>query len=128
MNPLTDFYRNVTYFDNYDENSFVGRWIDYGEWSDDEYWKLEKSLLAIAKKYKLKKKISQEILIGLMRIIDLLMVSNWELFPINPVNCKYKDADIYDRFERLKFLISYIFQEDNDFKKYEFAYTPPIDE
>ena len=49
MNDLKDFYRNITYCEEYDENSFIGKWLDYGEWADDEYWKLEQSLLKIAK-------------------------------------------------------------------------------
>ena len=51
MNDLKDFYRNITYCEEYDENSFIGKWLDYGEWADDEYWKLEQSLLKIAKIY-----------------------------------------------------------------------------
>ena len=47
MNDLKDFYRNITYCEEYDENSFIGKWLDYGEWADDEYWKLEQSLLKI---------------------------------------------------------------------------------
>ncbi|HDR1486936.1 TPA: hypothetical protein QB445_002073, partial [Pasteurella multocida] len=52
MNELLDFYRNITFFEEYDENSFIGRWLDYSEWNDKEYWKLEKDLLKIAQMYR----------------------------------------------------------------------------
>ena len=34
MNDLKDFYRNITYCEEYDENSFIGKWLDYGEWAE----------------------------------------------------------------------------------------------
>ncbi|MFQ1023866.1 Imm41 family immunity protein [Avibacterium paragallinarum] len=52
MKNLLNFYRNVTCFEEYDENSFIGRWLDYSEWDDEEYWKLEKDLLKIAYEYR----------------------------------------------------------------------------
>lgn len=70
------FYRNVTYSRLYDENSFIGRWLDYSEWNDDEYWKLEKDLINIAITYKNTKLIKQDILIRIMRIIELLIIPN----------------------------------------------------
>ena len=122
MNDLKDFYRNITYCEEYDENSFIGKWLDCGEWADDEYWKLEQSLLKIAKIYNSNKLVPQDILVGIMRIVELLMVPNWTLFSINPIDCKNKQADIYDRFERVKVLLSSLFMNDIDFKDYDFNY------
>ena len=84
MNDLKDFYRNITYCEEYDENSFIGKWLDYGEWADDEYWKLEQSLLKIAKIYNSNKLVPQDILVGIMRIVELLMVPDSTLFSSNP--------------------------------------------
>lgn len=78
MDKFFDFYRNVTYFPEYDENSFIGRWLDYCEWNDDEYWKLEASLLAISYEYKKDGELPTHILQGIMRIIGLMIIPNWK--------------------------------------------------
>ncbi|ACA31402.1 immunity 41 family protein [Histophilus somni] len=109
MAEYADFYRNVTYSRLYDENSFIGRWLDYSEWNDDEYWKLEKDLINIAITYKNTKLIKQDILIGIMRIIELLIIPNWDSFTLLT---KY-NSDIYDRYERFKYIISKIFTDEN---------------
>ncbi|HDR0715059.1 TPA: hypothetical protein QB221_002190, partial [Pasteurella multocida] len=83
MNELLDFYRNITFFEEYDENSFIGRWLDYSEWNDKEYWKLEKDLLKIAQMYRTTNEVFPDILIGVMRIIELLMIPNWNSFIIS---------------------------------------------
>lgn len=109
MVEYADFYRNVTYSRLYDENSFIGRWLDYSEWNDDEYWKLEKDLINIAITYKNTKLIKQDILIGIMRIIELLIIPNWDSFTLLTKD----NSDIYDRYERFKYIISKIFTDEN---------------
>ncbi|UOO80755.1 immunity 41 family protein [Uruburuella testudinis] len=123
MSNFKDFYRNITYYTEYNEDSFIGKWLDYGAWDDNEYWKLEQDLLEISKKYNEEKFLPQDILIGIMRIVELLMVPNWQLFSINSVNCKNTEADIYDRFERIKVLLSSLFMEDIKFEHYDFNYS-----
>ncbi len=112
MKELNDFYRNVTYFEEYDENSFIGRWLDYSEWNDKEYWKLEKSLLKIADIYNKEGSVSKDILVGVMRIIELLLVPDWMVF-------KVKDNNIYDRFDRFKYVLSKLFSNEQ-IKLYDF--------
>ncbi|MDY4279535.1 MAG: immunity 41 family protein [[Pasteurella] mairii] len=123
MDKLHDFYRNVTYFKQYDENSFIGRWLDYSEWNDVEYWKLENSLLEISNIYKIDKNIPVDILMGVMRIIQLLIVPNWVDFKVS----NSENADIYDRYERFKYMISMLFSEDN-IETRGFFYDPPLEE
>ncbi|MCK3655914.1 hypothetical protein A4G19_09115 [Pasteurellaceae bacterium Macca] len=106
MNDIFDFYRNVTFFKEYDVNSFIGRWLDYSEWNDVEYSKLERDLLKIAYAYREKNEIHQDILVGVMRIIELLMVPDWRVFIIES---NTNDTDIYDRYERFKYIISVLF-------------------
>lgn len=108
MEKYMDFYRNVTYSRLYDENSFIGRWLDYSEWNDDEYWKLEKDFLNIATTYRNTKLVEQDVLIGIMRIIELLIIPSWDSFTI------FTDdkSDIYDRYERFKYIISKIFSDE----------------
>ncbi|WKS98709.1 immunity 41 family protein [Gallibacterium salpingitidis] len=120
MDKLYDFYRNITYFEQYDENSFIGRWLDYSEWNDVEYWKLEKSLLEISNMYRIEKNVSTDILMGIMRIIQLLIVPNWNDF--KPSNIK--NGSIYDRYERFKYIISMLFSESN-IETRGFFYDPP---
>lgn len=108
MDKLYDFYRNVTYFEEYDDLSFIGRWLDFSEWNDNEYCKLEKSLLEISCIYKEDKQIPSHILMGVMRIIQLLMVSDWEGFKISDAD----NSDIYDRYERFKYIISMLFSDE----------------
>ncbi|WP_065236993.1 immunity 41 family protein [Gallibacterium genomosp. 3] len=120
MDKLYDFYRNITYFEQYDENSFIGRWLDYSEWNDVEYWKLEKSLLEISNMYRIEKNVSTDILMGIMRIIQLLIVPNWNDF--KPSNIK--NGSIHDRYERFKYIISMLFSESN-IETRGFFYDPP---
>ncbi|WP_324682396.1 immunity 41 family protein [Bibersteinia trehalosi] len=109
MEKYMDFYRNVTYSRLYDENSFIGRWLDYSEWNDDEYWKLEKDFLNIAITYRKTKLVEQDVLIGIMRIIELLIIPSWDSFTI------FTDgkSDIYDRYERFKYIISKMFADEH---------------
>ncbi|QLB15305.1 hypothetical protein A6B39_07465 [Mannheimia granulomatis] len=123
MDKLHDFYRNVTYFEEYDENSFIGRWLDYLEWNDVEYWKLESSLLEISNIYRVEKNIPQDILMGVMRIIQLLIVPNWVDFKVSDS----EDFNIYDRYERFKYMISMLFSGEN-IETRGFFYEPPSEE
>ncbi|MFQ1013841.1 Imm41 family immunity protein [Avibacterium paragallinarum] len=107
MKNLLNFYRNITFFKEYDENSFIGRWLDYSEWDDEEYWKLEKDLLKIAYKYRKTHIAHQDILIGIMRIIQLLIIPDWNVFIVSNKD----DMNIYDRYERFKYIISIIFTD-----------------
>lgn len=120
MDKLHDFYRNVTYSKQYDENSFIGRWLDCSEWNDVEYWKLEKSLLEISNIYKIEQNIPSDILMGVMRIIQLLIVPSWADFKVSNSN----EADIYDRYERFKYMISMLFSGE-DIETKGFFYDPP---
>ena len=45
MCEFKDFRRNIPCFEEYDENSFIGKWYDDGVWDDEEYWKLENDLI-----------------------------------------------------------------------------------
>lgn len=117
MKELYNFYRNITYFEEYDENSFIGIWLDYSVWNDDEYWKLEDSLLLIAELYRNNGVVSQDILLGVMRIIQILMVPHWDSFI-----CVDNDGcNIYDRYERFKYIISILFSDD-EIKRQGFFY------
>lgn len=120
MSELFNFYRNITFFEEYDENSFIGRWLDYSEWNDIEYWKLECDLLKIAYIYRSKNEINQDFLIGIMRIIELLMIPDWSVFIISSND---KNIDIYDRYERFKYIISIIFTN-KDIVLDNFFYLP----
>lgn len=121
MNDLCNFYRNVTYFEEYDEQSFIGRWLDYSEWNDVEYYKLEDDLLKIAYTYRTTNEIHQEVLMGIMRIVELLMVPDWLEFIITSDD---KSIDIYDRYERFKYIISVIFTH-KEIRLDSFFYSPP---
>ncbi|MGC6326734.1 Imm41 family immunity protein [Pasteurella multocida] len=123
MNELLDFYRNITFFEEYDENSFIGRWLDYSEWNDKEYWKLEKDLLKIAQMYRTTNEVFPDILIGVMRIIELLMIPNWNSFIIS----NSESFDIYDRYERFKYIISILFNN-KDVRLDGFSYTEKNDD
>ncbi|WP_026212766.1 Imm41 family immunity protein [Faucicola boevrei] len=122
MNDFFDFYRNVTFSQNYDENSFIGKWIDYSIWSDEEYLKLENSLLNIQKEYPYPNDLPREIVVCLFRIIELMIVPNWLDFNIEKSNPN-DSSDIFDRFERLK-VISWCILSGNDIKEIEFGYNP----
>ncbi|HEZ3700382.1 TPA: hypothetical protein WIA18_002132, partial [Neisseria meningitidis] len=51
MCEFKDFRRNIPCFEEYDENSFIGKWYDDGVWDDEEYWKLENALIEVRRKY-----------------------------------------------------------------------------
>lgn len=50
MCEFKDFRRNIPCFEEYDENSFIGKWYDDGVWDDEEYWKLENDLIEVRRK------------------------------------------------------------------------------
>jgi len=125
---LEDLRRNITYLNEYDEKSFIGLWIDDGVWSDVEYWKLEKDLLKIINHNNEKNCIQTHILGYVMRVIQLMMVSNWENFSIFDEHEKYTlnedwgEPDIFDRYERFKYVIGVLFDKKNDLDNIEFGY------
>ena len=45
MCEFNDFRRNIPCFEEYYENSFIGKQYDDGVWDDEEYWKLENDLI-----------------------------------------------------------------------------------
>ncbi|HEM8710281.1 Imm41 family immunity protein [Acinetobacter baumannii] len=122
------FYQNITYCDNYDPMSFIGLWLDYGVWSDIEYWKLEKDLLAINQFYSEGLMIPNEISRGLMRIIQIMMVSDWQDFAILEEGKKYTlnddwgHPDIFDRYERFKYILGVFYDKDVNLSNIEFGY------
>lgn len=122
MCNILDFYRNVTFSESYDENSFIGKWIDESTWSDREYVKLEQSILDIQKKYSYPTDIPREIIAFLYRIIELMMVPNWLDFNIEKSNID-DESDILDRFERFKVVISCVLSGE-DINEIEFGYNP----
>lgn len=111
MESILDFYRNITYFSTYDENSFIGRFLDYFEWDDKEYWKLEKDLIKISIYYKQHGWVPQDVLIGLTRIMQIICIPNWDVVSI--YNNSNYSADIYDRYERIKYVLSMLFQHED---------------
>ncbi len=113
MFEFHDLQRNVTFWEGYDENSFIGKWVDDGIWSDKEYWKLENDLLRIKKKHPYPKDIPREIVAGIFRINELLMVSNWTLFEIESSPWLSDEVNIYDRFERFKVMVRCLFLGEN---------------
>ena len=122
------FYQNVTYSDTFDSESFIGLWLDYGVWSDIEYWKLEKDLLVINEFYSEDMIIPNDISCGLMRIIQIMMVSNWESFTILEKSKKYTLNDdwghptIFDRYERFKYIIGNFYHKNINLSSVEFGY------
>ncbi|HFC6846710.1 TPA: Imm41 family immunity protein, partial [Neisseria meningitidis] len=65
MCEFKDFRRNIPCFEEYDENSFIGKWYDDGVWDDEEYWKLENDLIEVRKKYPYPMDIPRDIVIGI---------------------------------------------------------------
>lgn len=122
MSDFFDFYRNVTFSQYYDVNSFVGKWVDDGVWSDEEYVKLEKSLLNIQKEYPYPNDLPREMVVCLFRVIELMIVSNWLNFDIEKNNSN-DSSDIFDRFERFKVVISCVLSGE-DINEIEFGYNP----
>ncbi|EMS2310001.1 immunity 41 family protein, partial [Neisseria gonorrhoeae] len=121
MCELKNFRRNITYFEGYDENSFIGKWYDDGVWDDEEYWKLENDLIEVRRKYPYPMDIPRDIVIGIGTIIEFLMVPNWKLFEIKASPWLPDSVGINERYERLKTMLRYIFTE-KDIVNVQFDY------
>lgn len=122
---LENLKRNVTYLDEYDEKSFIGFWLDDNAWSDIEYWKLEEDLLKIRHL----DDISFEDLSDVMRIVQLMFVPNWNDFTIMKEHEQFtlnKDweeiPNISDRFERLIYVLGFLFNPNREPDLSDFAY------
>ena len=111
MCEFKDFRRNIPCFEEYDENSFIGKWYDDGVWDDEEYWKLENALIEVRRKYPYPMDIPRDIVIGIGTIIDFLMVPNWKLFTIKSSPWLPKSVKINERYERFRVMLRYIFTE-----------------
>nr|WP_101123447.1 immunity 41 family protein [Neisseria meningitidis] len=111
MCEFKDFRRNIPCFEEYDENSFIGKWYDDGVWDDEEYWKLENALIEVRRKYPYPMDIPRDIVIGIGTIIEFLMVPNWKLFTIKSSPWLPDSVGINERYERLKTMLRYIFTE-----------------
>ncbi|EOC42999.1 hypothetical protein NM2000175_0418 [Neisseria meningitidis 2000175] len=111
MCEFKDFRRNIPCFEEYDENSFIGKWYDDGVWDDEEYWKLENALIEVRRKYPYPMDIPRDIVIGIGTIIEFLMVPNWKLFEIKASPWLPDSVGINERYERLKTMLRYIFTE-----------------
>ncbi|WP_127224940.1 immunity 41 family protein [Neisseria meningitidis] len=121
MCEFKDFRRNIPCFEEYDENSFIGKWYDDGVWDDEEYWKLENDLIEVRKKYPYPMDIPRYVVIGIGTIIDFLMVPNWKLFEIKASPWLPDSVGINERYERLKTMLRYIFTE-KDIVNVQFDY------
>ncbi|HGJ8599148.1 TPA: immunity 41 family protein [Neisseria gonorrhoeae] len=121
MCEFKDFRRNIPCFEEYDENSFIGKWYDDGVWDDEEYWKLENDLIEVRRKYPYPMDIPRDIVIGIGIIIDFLMVPNWKLFEIKASPWLPDSVGINERYERLKTMLRYIFTE-KDIVNVQFDY------
>ncbi|KAB1859944.1 hypothetical protein F4W09_02140 [Acinetobacter tandoii] len=126
-----NFNRNITFLGEgiYDPNSFIGLWLDYCVWSDLEYWKLEKDLLSINFHYPKNTPIPRNVLWGVMRITQLMIVSDWDNFSILKEHELYTvDEDwgiptIYDRYERFKYVLGILFTDETDLDHINFGYS-----
>ncbi|EPH7779962.1 immunity 41 family protein [Neisseria gonorrhoeae] len=121
MCEFKDFRRNIPCFEEYDENSFIGKWYDDGVWDDEEYWKLENDLIEVRRKYPYPMDIPRDIVIGIGTIIEFLMVPNWKLFTIKSSPWLPDSVGIHERYERLKTMLRYIFTE-KDIVNVQFDY------
>ena len=121
MCEFKDFRRNIPCFEEYDENSFIGKWYDNGVWDDEEYWKLENDLIEVRRKYPYPMDIPRYVVIGIGTIIDFLMVPNWKLFEIKASPWLPDSVGINERYERLKTMLRYIFTE-KDIVNVQFDY------
>ncbi|EMR8834582.1 immunity 41 family protein [Neisseria gonorrhoeae] len=121
MCEFKDFRRNIPCFEEYDENSFIGKWYDDGVWDDEEYWKLENDLIEVRRKYPYPMDIPRDIVIGIGTIIEFLMVPNWKLFTIKSSPWLPDSVGINERYERLKTMLRYIFTE-KDIVNVQFDY------
>ncbi|EMU4245360.1 immunity 41 family protein [Neisseria gonorrhoeae] len=111
MCEFKDFRRNIPCFEEYDENSFIGKWYDDGVWDDEEYWKLENDLIEVRRKYPYPMDIPRDIVIGIGTIIEFLMVPNWKLFTIKSSPWLPDSVGIHERYERFRVMLRYIFTE-----------------
>lgn len=111
MCEFKDFRRNIPCFEEYDENSFIGKWYDDGVWDDEEYWKLENALIEVRRKYPYPMDIPRDIVIGIGTIIEFLMVPNWKLFTIKSSPWLPKSIKINERYARFRVMLRYIFTE-----------------
>lgn len=126
-----NFNRNITFLGEgiYDPNSFIGLWLDEGVWSDIEYWKLEKDLLSINFHYPKNTPIPRNILWGVIRITQLMMVSNWNNFSIYKQHELYTLDDewgvpsIFDRYERFKYILGILFTDEINLDDQDFGYN-----
>ncbi|OIA91157.1 immunity 41 family protein [Neisseria gonorrhoeae] len=121
MCEFKDFRRNIPCFEEYDENSFIGKWYDDGVWDDEEYWKLENDLIEVRRKYPYPMDIPRDIVIGIGTIIEFLMVPNWKLFEIKASPWLPDSVGINERYERFKTMLRYIFTE-KDIVNVQFDY------
>lgn len=131
---MRNFYRNLTYNKNYDENSFIARLIDYLEWSDKEYWKLEKDLINILKKYN-KNNLPLEIMQGIIWILNRNLYNSIGICNTDKNSLSFRKKDDYivlinepsieDRFRRLKKLLLCIAYDDKSFFNIDFVYKKP---
>lgn len=128
---LENFKRNLPYpgSPDFDQDSFIGLWVDDCVWSDVEYWKLEKDLLSINSIYPSPTLVPREILIGVMKIVQFLMVPNWNNFQILETAELYtldknieEIPNIYDRFERLQYVLSVLYTDIIDIDNIDFDY------
>lgn len=108
MSNLHDLYRNVTFLEEYDEQSFIGLWLDESIWSDEEYWKLDNALNNIKQMYPYPSDIPRDISACIAHITELMIVPNWEAFSVVGKNTS-DEVSIFERFERLKFVLRSIF-------------------
>lgn len=123
MDKFYNLKRNVTFWEGYDENSFIGKWVDDGIWSDSEYWKLELDLIKVKEKYPYPSNIPREITAGIFRIIELLIIPNWEQFEIEASPWLSDEVTIYERYERFKVMIRYLFTgEELDSRIFDYVY------
>lgn len=124
MKKFKDLERNVTFSEEYDENSFIGKWYDYEVWSDEEYWKLEKALIEIRETYPLPEDIPRETVLKIFRIMELMIVPNWLNFSIEPSLWVTDKITIYERYERLKQVVKSVFSgEKIEAGEIDFDYT-----
>ena len=121
MCEFKDFRRNIPCFEEYDENSFIGKWYDDGVWDDEEYWKLENDLIEVRKKYPYPMDIPRYVVIGICTIIDFLMVPNWKVFEIKASPWLSDSVEINERYERFRTILRYIFTDiDIDNMKFDY--------
>lgn len=113
---LENFYINVKKSDKFSQESFVGKFILQGVWSDKDYWKLDSVLIEIYKFYK-NKKLPKDIFAGIISIVaDICGIcEKSEIYITNKCYGKNSDnviPDLYNRYERLNVLCKCIIYKD----------------